>query len=124
MNALVARAGRLGLFGGIAGIHVSLVGLVGALQSVAAVAGVISLGTALPLLFAGVVGWRAGATNAAKQLVPTSGQALAMGALAGAISGALVGEISDRVKPLDGKTRIAVDDQPLGSRGPGRPNEP
>ena len=90
MNGLVARAGQLGLFGGIAGIHVSLVGLVGTLQSVAAVAGVISLGSALPLLFAAVVGWRAGGTNAAKQLVPTSGQALAMGALAGAVSGTLV----------------------------------
>jgi len=90
MNALVARAARLGLFGGIAGIHVGLVGLVGALQPVAAVAGVISVGSGLPLLFAAIVGWRAGTANAAKQIEPTSGQALAMGALAGAISGVLV----------------------------------
>ena len=41
-----------------------------------------------------------------------------------AADGALVGEIGDRVIPLDRKARIAVDDQPLGGRGPGRPIEP
>ncbi len=90
MNAIVSRAARYGVFGGVAGIWVSLVGLVGALESVAAVAGVISLGTALPLLFAAVVGWRSGAPDKAKQIAPTSTQTLIAGALTGAVSGLLV----------------------------------
>jgi branched-chain amino acid transport system permease protein len=90
MNPTVSRAALLGLFGGIGGIWVSLVGLVGALQTVAAVADVISFGSALPILFAAVVGWRAGVPDKAREIEPTGRQALAAGALAGVISGAIV----------------------------------
>ena len=81
MNPTVSRAALLGLFGGIGGIWVSLVGLVGALQTVAAVADVISFGSALPILFAAVVGWRAGVPDKAREIEPTGRQALAAGAL-------------------------------------------
>jgi branched-chain amino acid transport system permease protein len=101
MSALVSRAALLGLFGGIGGVHVSLVGLVGALQPVAAVSNVISFGSALPLLIAAVVGWRAGAPNRAKQLLPTTGQALGAGLLAGALTGAIVALLAIFVVAVD-----------------------
>ena len=101
MNALISRAALLGVFGGIAGIHVSLVGLVGALQSVAAVSEVISFGSALPLLIAMVVGWGAGRTNAVKQLFPTGGQAVLLGVVAGAVSGAIVAALAIFVVAVD-----------------------
>jgi branched-chain amino acid transport system permease protein len=97
----VSRAALLGVFGGIAGIWVSLVGLVGSLQGVAAVAGVISFGTALPLLFAAVVGWRAGVPNKATEAKLTAGQVLAFGALAGAVSGSLVALLALFITAVD-----------------------
>ena len=101
MNAIVSRAAVLGAFGGIGGIHVSLVGLVGALQPVAAVSNVISFGSALPLLIAAIVGWRAGAPSKAKQLFPTGAQALGAGALAGAITGAMVALLAIFIVAVD-----------------------
>jgi branched-chain amino acid transport system permease protein len=101
MNALLSRALLLGLYGGIAGIHVSLVGLVGALQGRAAIADLISLGSALPFLVAGVVGWRAGAASRTKQLFPITAQALGYGALAGAVSGALVALLALLIQTVD-----------------------
>jgi branched-chain amino acid transport system permease protein len=101
MNALVSRAALMGLFGGIAGVHVALVGLVGALQTVAVVSEVISFGSALPLMIAVVVGWRAGASSRTKQLFPTSGQALGLGVLAGAISGAIVALLAIFIVAVD-----------------------
>jgi branched-chain amino acid transport system permease protein len=123
MNALLSRAAVLGLFGGIAGIHVSLVGLVGALQTVAAVSEVISFGSGLPLLIAIVVGWRAGSTSRTRQLFPTSGQALVLGALAGAISGAIVALLAIFIVAVDVSwilinARPALADQLQFGQGP------
>ena len=90
MNVLLRRALILGVFGGLAGIHVSLVGLVDTLQGRAAIADVISVGSLLPFLVAGIVGWRAGSPHRAEQITPAPGSALGLGALAGGIAGGMV----------------------------------
>jgi branched-chain amino acid transport system permease protein len=123
-NQLLSRAALLGLFGGLGGIHVSLVGLVGALQSVAAVSEVISFGSALPLLIAMVVGWRAGSMDRVRQLFPSRGQALVLGALAGAISGALVALLAIFIVAVDVSwilinARPALAEQLQFGQGPG-----
>jgi branched-chain amino acid transport system permease protein len=100
-NALVRRAVLNGIFGGAAGIHVSLVGLVGALQSVPAVGELISLGTLLPFLIAVTVGWASGRPSRTRQLLPTPGQSLALGALAGAASGVLVALLAIAIQAVN-----------------------
>jgi branched-chain amino acid transport system permease protein len=100
-SELVRRAVLYGAFGGAAGIHVSLVGLVGSLQSVPAIGELLSLGTLLPYLAAIVAGWAAGSPSRARQLLPTPGQSLALGALAGAVSGALVALLAIAIQNLD-----------------------
>ena len=100
-SELVRRALLYGAFGGAAGIHVSLVGLVGSLQSVPAIGELLSLGTLLPYLAAIVAGWAAGSPSRTRQLLPTPGQSLALGALAGAVSGALVALLAIAIQNLD-----------------------
>ena len=100
-NELVRRALLYGAFGGAAGIHVSLVGLVGALQSVPAIGELLSLGTLLPFMAAILVGWASGSPSAKRQLFPTSGQSLALGALAGAVTGALVALLAIVIQNVD-----------------------
>jgi branched-chain amino acid transport system permease protein len=100
-NELVRRALVYGAFGGAAGIHVSLVGLVGSLQSVPAIGGLLSLGTLLPFLIAVLAGWASGGPSARKQLFPTPGQCLALGALAGAVTGAIVALLAILIETVD-----------------------
>jgi branched-chain amino acid transport system permease protein len=100
-NELVRRALLYGAFGGAAGIHVSLVGLVGALQSRPAIGELISLGTLLPFLIAVIAGWASASPSARRQLFPTSGQSLALGALAGAVTGALVALLAIVIQNID-----------------------
>jgi branched-chain amino acid transport system permease protein len=100
-NELVRRAVLYGVLGGAAGIHVSLVGLVGALQSVPTIGELVSLGTLLPFMAATVVGWASGSPNRTRQLFPTSGQSLALGALAGAVTGALVALLAIVIQNVD-----------------------
>jgi branched-chain amino acid transport system permease protein len=100
-NVLVRRALLYGSFAGAAGIHVSLVGLVDALQSVPAVGELISLGALLPFLAAAIAGWASGSPSRARQLFPTSGQSLAMGAVAGAVSGAIVALLAIVIENVD-----------------------
>jgi branched-chain amino acid transport system permease protein len=90
MDALLRRALLSGVFGGVAGIHVGLVGLVGALQTRDAISDIISVGSLLPFIIAAVVGWRAGKPDRVKMLFPSASRSLALGALAGAVSGAMV----------------------------------
>ena len=100
-SELVRRALVYGAFGGAAGIHVSLVGLVGALQTVPAIGELLSLGTLLPFLIAILAGWASGSPSAKKQLFPTSAQSLALGALAGAVTGALVALLAIVIQNVD-----------------------
>jgi branched-chain amino acid transport system permease protein len=100
-NELVRRALVYGAFGGAAGIHVSLVGLVGSLQSVPAIGDLLSLGTLLPFLIAALAGWASGGPSARKQLFPTRGQCLALGALAGAVTGAIVALLAIAIETVD-----------------------
>ena len=100
-SELVRRALLYGAFGGAAGIHVSLVGLVGALQTVPVIGELLSLGTLLPFMAAIVVGWASGSPSAKRQLFPTSGQSLALGALAGAVTGGLVALLAIVIQTID-----------------------
>jgi branched-chain amino acid transport system permease protein len=90
VDRLTRRALVTGLFGGIAGIHVGLVGMIGAFQQRDAIADVLTVGTVLPLVIVILVGWRAGAPIRSEGIVPTSGRALAMGALAGATTAVIL----------------------------------
>ena len=101
MNGLVRRALVSGLIGGIAGIHVGLVGLVGALETLDVVADVISFGAALPFLLALLIGWRAGKPDRVRQLFPSHGQSLSLGALAGAVSGLIVAVLAILIGVVD-----------------------
>ena len=84
------RAITTGLLGGIPGVHLSLVGMVTALQTRELISGVVSIGTAIPFLFIIIAGWYAGGPNRALGVKPSAIQALGLGALAGALGGAVL----------------------------------
>jgi branched-chain amino acid transport system permease protein len=86
----VRRAVTTGLLGGVPGVHLSLVGMVTAVQSRDLVADVVTLGTAIPFLFIIIAGWYAAGPNRVEGTRPTSTQALGLGALAGALGGAVL----------------------------------
>ncbi|HEX5040494.1 MAG TPA: leucine/isoleucine/valine transporter permease subunit [Candidatus Limnocylindria bacterium] len=86
----VRRAVTTGLLGGVPGVHLSLVGMVSAVQSRDLIADVVTLGTAIPFLFTIIAGWYAAGPNRVEGTRPTSVQALGLGALAGALGGAVI----------------------------------
>lgn len=89
MDAYVRRALTIGALASAANIHVSLVGMVITFQSRDVIAGLLTLGSAMPLLIALIAGWVA--TRPYQAIAPPSAaRVLAAGALAGAVAGAIL----------------------------------
>jgi branched-chain amino acid transport system permease protein len=89
MDALVRRALSIGLLAGVANLHVSLVGLVISLQTRQLVAGIVTLGSALPLLVALLAGYLAGRYRPTHGEPTARSRILLAGALAGLVSGGI-----------------------------------
>jgi branched-chain amino acid transport system permease protein len=101
MGPLARRALVTGLLGGAAGVHVSLVGMVESFQSRDTIAGIVTLGTMLPILIEILVGWRAAGPMKAPPLVPSAGQSLALGAVAGGVTGAVLALLAVFITTVD-----------------------
>jgi branched-chain amino acid transport system permease protein len=89
MDAVVRRGLVIGLLAGVANVHVSLVGLVISLQTRQLVAGIVTLGSALPLLTALLAGYLAGRYRSAHGEPAPGARILLAGALAGLVSGGI-----------------------------------
>ncbi|HEX2883005.1 MAG TPA: leucine/isoleucine/valine transporter permease subunit [Candidatus Limnocylindria bacterium] len=89
MDAVVRRGLVIGLLAGVANVHVSLVGLLISLQTRQLVAGIVTLGSALPLLIALLAGYLAGRYRSAHGEPAPGGRILLAGALAGLVSGGI-----------------------------------
>ena len=100
-GVFLRRAVTTGLLGGIPGVHLSLVGMVTALQTRELISGVVSIGTAIPFLFIIIAGWYAGGPNRALGVKPSAIQALGLGALAGALGGAVLAAFALFISAVD-----------------------
>jgi branched-chain amino acid transport system permease protein len=95
------RAVTTGLLGGVPGVHLSLVGMVTAFQSRDLVADVVTVGTAIPFIFIVIAGWYAAGPSRALGLKPAPIQALGLGALAGALGGAVLAAMCIFIQSVD-----------------------
>ncbi|HET7645740.1 MAG TPA: leucine/isoleucine/valine transporter permease subunit [Candidatus Limnocylindria bacterium] len=101
MNPLLRRALITGVLGGAAGIHVSLVGMVEDFQGRDTIADIVTVGTMLPILIAILVGSRAASRMRAPLIDPTPRQAVLLGAVAGAVTGAVLALLALFVNSVD-----------------------
>ena len=92
MDRFLRRALTIGALASAANVHVSLVGMVLTFQSRDVIDGIVTLGSALPLIVAFLAGWLASRPGRSETLPPPA-KVVGAGALAGAVSAAILAAV-------------------------------